>query len=290
MKTFAIMGVGGYIAPKHLEAIKETGHKLVAAMDINDSVGVIDSYFPNSDFFVEFERFERHLEKLKRGGVGIDYLVVCTPNYLHDAHIRCGLRLGANVICEKPVVIKPHNLDAILKESNGCKIYTIMQTRLHPMIKEMQKIVEKDSGIRGNYVEVDYCTPRGRWYDYSWKGNEEKSGGLIYNIGIHFVDLMQFLFGKVFDVNVIRRTKRFCSGHLLFTNAKVKFSLSLDGDSHRQISVNGNIFDCSDGFDSLHIKCYQSIIKGEPMFLAETVRESLNIADRIRSDTPNSNN
>ena len=192
MKNFVLIGAAGYIAPMHMKAIKETGNNLIAALDKHDSVGVLDSFFPDAYFFAEFERFDRHLEKLKREGIAIDFLVVCTPNYLHDAHIRYGLKLGADVICEKPIVLNPWNVDALTlieKETNK-KAFSILQLRLHPAIQELKKKVDAGSKNEKYKVDLQYITSRGNWYHNSWKGDIEKSGGIATNIGIHFFDML----------------------------------------------------------------------------------------------------
>lgn len=294
MKRFALIGVGGFIAPLHLKAIQDTGNVLVAAMDINDSVGIIDKFFPEADFFTEFERFERHLEKLRREHKGIDYLVICSPNYLHDAHIRCGIRIGANVICEKPVTIKPHNLEAVsdLAKHWNRRVYTIMQMRLHPVTKEIQD--NSSSNIRGasHYVEVEYVAPRGSWYDYSWKGNAEKSGGLIYNLGIHFIDLMVYLFGKPFGGHKAKFLgPHLADGEIYLERARVKWKLSTVGvDPKRLIRIDGKEYDFSSGFSGLHTKCYESILKGEDLFDIDSAYYAIKIADELRNDTRNGDN
>lgn len=287
MKTFAIIGAAGYIAPKHMNAIKETGNSLVAAMDISDSVGVIDSYFPRASFFTEFERFERHLEKLRRDGYPLDYLVVCTPNYLHDSHIRCGIRIGANIICEKPVVVKPHNLTAILEHAKhwNRKIYTTMQLRKHPLCENIRELV-KSKSIRGNWhnVEVEYVTPRGNWYDYSWKGSEIKSGGLVYNIGIHILDLLVCLFGKsVGNHEVSMPGSHIVKGKLFLERARVDITLSTIGRSQRIIKVGETGYDLSGNFEDLHTQCYRSILAGDGTLEASTMVNSIRLADEIRS-------
>jgi len=286
---FAIIGVGGFVAPKHLSAIKDTGNELVAAMDITDSVGILDSYFPETHFFTEFERFERHLEKLRREHLGIDYLVVCTPNYLHDAHIRCGLRVGADIICEKPVTIKPHNLEAIsdLAKSLNRKVYTIMQMRLHPVTKEIQD----DLICTPTYeVEVEYIAPRGNWYDYSWKGNEEKSGGLVYNLGIHFIDLMVYLFGKPLIGHKANFFSHSAEGMFFLEHANVKWKLSSDGIAKRIVKVDSTEYDFTTGFDGLHTKCYESILRGEDLFDIGTSYYPIKIANELMNDSRDSNN
>lgn len=196
MSNFAITGVAGYVAPRHLKAIRDTGNRLVAAVDPHDSVGILDSYFPDVAFFTEFERFDRHLEKLRREGEGIQYLSVCSPNHLHDAHIRLALRLGADAICEKPLVLNPWNLDALseLEQETGQRVYTILQLRVHPSLIELRRKLAAETNKR-HEVKLTYITSRGPWYRYSWKGDEGRSGGVITNIGIHFFDMLMWLFG-----------------------------------------------------------------------------------------------
>jgi len=286
---FAIIGVGGYIAPKHLQAIRETGNELVAACDIHDSVGIMDGYFPDADFFTEVERFERHLEKLKREGRPIDYLSICTPNYLHDAHIRLGLRVGADVICEKPVTIKPHNLIAVsdLAKELGLKVHTIMQLRLHP---QTNKIVEELDGRDTHEIEVMYTAPRGKWYDYSWKGDENKSGGLVYNLGIHFLDLLIYLFGKPIDAHRERPLKEnSVGGWVNFERANAIWNLSTTSGPTRVILVDGKRYDFG-AINGLHIDCYKSILQNHEMFGIDTSYEAIKLAERISNDTSNRDN
>ena len=225
MKNFALIGAAGYIAPRHLKAIKDTNNNLIAALDKFDSVGVMDSYFPNADFFVEFERFDRHIEKLKRNQhINLDYVSICTPNYLHDSHIRMALRSGADAICEKPIVLNPWNIDALAaieKESQG-KINTILQLRLHAAIIELKNKVDAASK-KGKYeVDLTYITSRGKWYDVSWKGDESKSGGIATNIGVHFYDMLSWVFGDVQENTVHLREKNKAAGYLEFKNARVR--------------------------------------------------------------------
>src|SRR3989304_4353988 len=205
MKKFAITGVAGYIAPRHLRAIRDTGNILIAASDPHDSVGILDQYFPEAAFFTEIERFDRHLDKLRRVGNGIDYLSICSPNNLHDAHIRLALRNDAHAVCEKPLVLNPWNLDLLekLEEEFNKKIFTILQLRVHPSLADLKKKIEKERRTSKHKVELTYITSRGRWYDYSWKGDSQKSGGIATNIGIHFFDLLIWLFGKPKSQTVI---------------------------------------------------------------------------------------
>ena len=204
MKNFALIGVAGFIAPRHLQAIKDTGNDLVAALDKFDSVGIMDSYFPHADFFTEFERFDRHLEKLRRQGKKLDYVSICSPNYLHDSHIRFSLRHQADAICEKPLVLNPWNLDSLaeIEKETGKKIYTILQLRLHPAIQQLKKEIEAAPREKHFNVELKYITSRGNWYLHSWKGDESKSGGVATNIGVHFFDMLLWIFGKVKESKV----------------------------------------------------------------------------------------
>lgn len=283
MKNFVIIGAGGYIAPKHMKAIRDTGNNLLAAVDKHDSVGVLDNYFPHAEFFTEFERFDRHLEKIKRAGTVIDYVVVCTPNHLHDAHIRFGLRIGANVICEKPAVLNPWNLEALLQmeaESNN-KVYGILQLRHHPAIIELKQRVAASAPGTGHKIELQYISSRGNWYNHSWKGDVEKSGGIATNIGIHFFDMLQWIFGPLQSSTVNEQNDRMASGHLSFNNANVNWLLSIDEQylpaevrasgqrTWRNLQLNGTTIDFSNGTDDLHNKAYEAILKGEGVSLRD---------------------
>ncbi|MEO8823269.1 MAG: Gfo/Idh/MocA family oxidoreductase, partial [Ginsengibacter sp.] len=230
MKNFALVGAAGYIAPRHMKAIKDTGNELIAALDKNDSVGILDSYFPKADFFTEFERFDRHIEKLKRKGIKTDFVSVCSPNYLHDAHIRFGLRIGANVICEKPVVLNPWNIDALaeIEKETGNKIFTILQLRLHPSIIALKAKIDSEKDNQMHEVNLDYITSRGHWYYASWKGDIQKSGGIATNIGVHFFDMLMWIFGDVKENTVIVHSKDTASGILKLEKANVKWRLSID--------------------------------------------------------------
>lgn len=295
MKNFAIIGVGGYIAPRHLKAIKDTGNNLVAALDKNDSVGILDSYFPEADFFTEFERFDRHLEKLKRKGIRIDYLTVCSPNYLHDAHIRFGLRIGADVICEKPLVLNPWNVDGLMEieKETGRKIFTILQLRLHPAIIELREKVQKAPAGKKFDIDLKYITSRGHWYHVSWKGDIQKSGGIATNIGIHFFDMLMWIFGNVKSNKVSQHTNDTASGYLELERANVNWFLSIDANSlpaeakkagkrtFRSMTIDGNEFEFSEGFTELHTKSYEEILKGNGFPIIET-RKSIEVAHEIR--------
>ena len=268
MKRFALIGAAGYVAPRHMKAIKETGNILVAAMDISDSVGIIDSYFPEASFFTETERFERHLELLKKKGEGVDYLVVCTPNYLHDSHCRLGLRSGADVICEKPLAENPWNLDQlkIVERETGKRVYNILQLRLHPSLIELKKKIKKDKHYN---VKLTYITPRGLWYDYSWKGIEEKSGGIMVNIGIHFFDLLLWLFDTdIIKVSLERYEKDLAVGFIKMKNAWIEWFLSTnkkyapEGKKYRELKIDNDKIRFDDVFEDLHISVYKDILNG----------------------------
>jgi UDP-N-acetyl-2-amino-2-deoxyglucuronate dehydrogenase len=298
-KNFGIIGVAGYIAVRHLHAIKETGNNLLASLDRFDSVGRIDSYFPESDFFVEFERFDRHFDKLKRTGTKIDYVSICSPNYLHDSHIRFALRHQAEAICEKPIVLNPWNVDALqeIENETGHKIYTILQLRLHPKIKELHDRIH--NGPKGKVYDVDlsYITSRGKWYNISWKGDVQKSGGVATNIGIHFFDMLSWIFGPV-KSNIVHISERNrVAGYLELENARIRWFLSLDYDdipdavkktgnrTFRSITVDGEEIEFSEGFTDLHTLSYQEILAGRGFGLNDA-RQSVETAYTIRNSNP----
>ncbi|MCC6463344.1 MAG: Gfo/Idh/MocA family oxidoreductase [Saprospiraceae bacterium] len=299
MKRFVLIGAAGYIAPRHMKAIRETGNTLVAALDTNDSVGIIDSYFPESDFFTEFERFDRHVSRMKRNGVPIDYAAVCSPNYLHDAHIRFGLRIGANVICEKPLVLNPWNVEGLrdIEEETGHRVFTILQLRLHPTIMELKRQV--DAAPPGKVFDVDlsYITSRGNWYFASWKGEREKSGGIGTNIGIHFFDMLHWIFGNVEENVVNLQTHDRAAGFLRLEKARVRWFLSINYESipaaikatgartYRSISVEGKEIEFSEGFTDLHTLSYKAILEGKGYGL-EAARHAVEIAHTIRNAQP----
>jgi UDP-N-acetyl-2-amino-2-deoxyglucuronate dehydrogenase len=298
MKNFALMGAAGYIAPRHLKAIKDTNNTLLAALDKFDSVGIMDSYFPNADFFVEFERFDRHIEKLRRNGTQLDYISICTPNYLHDAHIRMALRSGADAICEKPLVLNPWNVDALMdiQKESGKKIHTILQLRLHPSIIALKQKVDLNASRSKYDVDLTYITSRGKWYDTSWKGDDSKSGGIATNIGIHFFDMLAWLFGDVQENKVHLREKDKSAGYLEFQKARVRWYLSIDEESlpkriqelgqrtYRSITIDGEELEFSSGFTELHTESYFQILKGEGFGLDDAM-ESIKIAQKIRNNT-----
>lgn len=299
MKNFAITGVAGYIAPRHLKAIKDTNNQLIAAMDPHDSVGILDRYFSDVSFFTEFERFDRHLERLKRdpNRQGIDYLSICTPNYLHDAHIRLALRLGANAICEKPLVANPWQLDALqeLEQESPGKVYTILQLRVHPSLIALKKKIDETPSDTKHEVVLSYVTSRGKWYLYSWKGDEDKSGGVATNIGIHFFDMLSWLFGGVQKSEVYLRDPKKMSGMLELENANVRWFLSIDKTdlpsvaveagqpTYRSITVDGEEIEFSGGFTDLHTRMYEVTIDGNG-FGMEVARPSIELVHGIRND------
>ena len=298
MKVFALIGAAGYIAPRHFKAIKDTRGNLVAAMDIFDSVGVLDSYFPNCAFFTEFERFDRHLDLFTGSGKNLDYLTVCTPNYLHDSHIRFGLKHGANVICEKPIVLNPWNIRRLqdVEKETGKKVYTILQLRLHPAIKALKKKVD-ESGERVFEFDLTYITSRGNWYYTSWKGDNQKSGGIATNIGVHFFDMLGWIFGDLKQNIVHIHTHDRAAGCLEFKKAKVRWFLSIDMDTipeelrqagkrtYRSMEIDGEQIEFSDGFTDLHTESYTEIIKGNGFGLEEAIA-SIEIVQQIRNTIP----
>lgn len=296
MKNFALIGAAGYIAPRHLKAIKDTGNTLLAAYDPFDSVGIMDSYFPTADFFVEFERFDRHVDKLQRKGTRVNYVSVCSPNYLHDSHIRFGLRNHCDVICEKPLVLKTSNAEALMaiEKETGKKINTILQLRLHPNIIKLKQQI--DSSDKGKVYDFDltYITSRGSWYYTSWKGELQKSGGIATNIGIHFFDMLTWLFGDV-KTNVVHiHTHDRAAGFLEFAKARVRWFLSIDANTlpeaarqknmrtYRSMTLEGNEIEFSDGFTDLHTRSYEEILNGNGFGVADAL-PSIRIADDIRN-------
>jgi UDP-N-acetyl-2-amino-2-deoxyglucuronate dehydrogenase len=299
MNTFGLIGAAGYIAPRHMKAIKDVGGSLVAAMDKNDSVGIIDSYFPNAAFFTEFERFDRHVEKLKRNSTAIDYFGVCSPNYLHDAHIRFGLRYGADVICEKPIVLNPWNIDSLqqIEEETGQHIYNILQLRLHSAIIDLKKKVDAAPPDKVFEFDLSYLTSRGSWYYTSWKGNEEKSGGIATNIGVHFFDMLGWIFGDLRQNTVHVHTHDRAAGYLEFERARVRWFLSINYDvlpeeikakgmrTYRSITVDGEELEFSKGFTELHTKSYQAILDGQGFRISES-KKAIEIVHQIRHAEP----
>lgn len=297
---FALIGAAGYIAPRHMKAIKDTGNILVSAVDRYDGVGIIDSFFPDADFFVETERFDRHLDKLRRKGEKkIDYVSICSPNYLHDAHIRLALRNDAHAICEKPLVLNPWNVDALqeIEDETGKKINVILQLRLHPSIIALKEEIDKGPADKIYDVDLTYITSRGQWYYISWKGNIQKSGGVATNIGIHFFDMLTWIFGEVKENIVHYQDERNSSGFLQLEKARVRWFLSLDYDNlpdeikkrdqrtFRSITIEGREIEFSGGFSDLHTVSYDQILKGRG-FSLEVARPSIDIVFQIRNAKP----
>jgi UDP-N-acetyl-2-amino-2-deoxyglucuronate dehydrogenase len=305
MKNFAITGVAGYVAPRHLKAIKETGNNLISAVDPHDSVGILDQFFPNASFFTEFERFDRHLEKMRRKGDEhrAHYLAICSPNNLHDAHIRLALRIGANAICEKPLVLNPWNLDALqeLEAETGSKVYTILQLRVHESLIELKNRLRKTKPSKKYQVSLTYITSRGIWYDYSWKGVKEKSGGIGTNIGIHFFDLLIWLFGSVQTSELQLSEPQKMAGFIELENAEVSWFLSVDKNdlpadhvekkipTFRSIEFEGNEIQFSSGFTDLHTKVYQETLAGNG-FDIEDARPSIKLVYELRNSETKLNN
>jgi UDP-N-acetyl-2-amino-2-deoxyglucuronate dehydrogenase len=288
MKNFALIGVGGYIAPRHLKAIKDTGNNLIAAYDKCDSVGIMDSYFPKTAFFTEQELFDRHNTKMIASGTRLDYVSVCTPNYLHDAHIRYGLRLGADVICEKPVVLNPWNIDALeqVEQVEGHKAYTILQLRLHEAIIALKNKIENGPKDKIYDIDLTYITPRGNWYYASWKGDIRKSGGIATNIGVHFYDMLCWIFGEVQHSIVHVSTHDRVAGFLQLKNANVRYYLSISGEqTERSLLIDGEAFDFTKGFTELHTLSYQKILDGQGFHISES-RHAINTVYQIRNAQP----
>jgi len=297
LKNFAITGVAGYVAPRHLKAIRDTGNRLVAAMDPHDSVGVLDSYFPDVAFFTEFERFDRHLEKLRREGEDgqVQFVTVCSPNHLHDAHIRLTLRIGADAICEKPLVLNPWNLDALaeLEVETGQRVYTVLQLRVHPALIELKQRLDGDTSGHRHQVVLTYITSRGPWYRYSWKGDADRSGGVATNIGIHFFDLLMWLFGGVEQSQVHLRQDERAAGAITLERADVSWFLSIDRSdlpfepepgkpaTYRSITVGGEEIEFTGGFADLHTRVYEETLAGRG-FGIEDARPSVELAQRLR--------
>ncbi|MBQ9472900.1 MAG: Gfo/Idh/MocA family oxidoreductase [Bacteroidales bacterium] len=299
MKNFAIIGVGGYIAPRHLKAIKDTGNTLLSAYDRNDSVGIMDSYFPSAAFFTEQELFDRHNSRLKERGNPLDFITVCTPNYLHDAHTRYALRLGCDVICEKPVTLNPWNIEALQRIENetGHKAYTILQLRLHDSVAALKRRIEQGPQNRKYDVDLTYITSRGNWYYASWKGDVHKSGGIATNIGVHFYDMLSWIFGPV-EQNIVHVSSHDrVAGYLELKQARVRYFLSINAETlpreaveagqrtYRTIKVNDEEFEFSAGFTELHTRSYEKILAGEGFRVGEAYN-CISIVHDIRNAVP----
>jgi UDP-N-acetyl-2-amino-2-deoxyglucuronate dehydrogenase len=296
MIRFGLIGAAGFVAPRHIKAIKEVGAELVAAVDKHDCVGVMDSYFPDASFFTEFERFDRHVDKLKRKGEGLDYVSVCTPNYLHDAHIRFGLRSGSDVICEKPLVLNPWNIDGLveIEKETGKKVFNILQLRHHPAIIALRDKVANEYQGKKYEVDLAYFTSRGKWYMQSWKGELEKSGGIATNIGVHFYDMLTWVFGDVQQSVVHLHEKDCAAGFMELEKARVRWYLSINYDkipeevkvlgkrTFRSITMNGKEIEFSEGFTDLHTVSYKSVLDGKGFGLEEA-RKSIELVHGIRN-------
>lgn len=298
-KNFALIGVAGYIAVRHVRAIRETGNTLMASLDRFDSVGFLDSYFPDADFFIEFERFDRHIAKLSRLGTKINYVSICSPNYLHDSHIRFAMRNGAEAICEKPLVLNPWNIDALrdYEKETGKKVWNILQLRLHPSIIKLREAVKNGPANKIYDVDLSYITSRGNWYHYSWKGDEEKSGGIATNIGVHFFDMLSWIFGDVKGNVVHLLEKDKAAGYLELEKARVRWFLSIDFNdiprrirkdgqrTFRSIIVDGKEIEFSGGFTDLHTISYEKILEGKGFGL-EAGRSAIQTVYNIRNTRP----
>lgn len=295
---FALIGAAGYIAPRHMKAIRETGNTLVAALDKNDSVGIIDNYFPEADFFIEPERFDRHLDKLRRDrDKKVDYVSICSPNFLHDAHIRLAIRNEAHAICEKPIVLNPWNVETLseLEQETGKRIFTILQLRHHDAITRLKNKVQSEKSEKIYDIDLTYITGRGKWYQFSWKGDMSKSGGIATNIGIHFFDMLVWIFGEMVHSEVHLSTPQKAAGYLELKNARVRWFLSVDANdvpeqlkaegkrTFRSITVEKEKIEFSEGFTDLHTVSYEKILGGEGFRISEAMK-SVIIAHRIRND------
>jgi UDP-N-acetyl-2-amino-2-deoxyglucuronate dehydrogenase len=295
LKTHALIGTAGYIAPRHLRAIHASGGSLRAALDTSDSVGIMDSYFPEARFFTEFERFDRYVDRCRRQDDPIDIISICSPNYLHDAHVRFALRSGADAICEKPLVLNPWNIDGLaeMEKETGRRVHTILQLRLHPAIIALREKVLADKSRRVHDVDLSYIASRGRWYYTSWKGDEAKSGGIATNIGVHFYDMLSFVFGKLQQNVVHHRAMDCASGYLEYERARVRWFLSINGRdvpesvaqkqrTFRSITMDGKEIEFSEGFTDLHNQSYQEILAGRG-FPLDQVRPSIETVSQIRT-------
>ena len=301
MNNFALIGAAGYIAPRHMQAIKATGGTLVAAYDPSDSVGIIDSYFPDADFFTEFERFDRHVDKRRRANHSqkVDYVSICSPNYLHDSHMRFALRSGADAICEKPLVLNPWNIDGLqeIERESGKRVNTILQLRLHPSIIALRERVQAGPGDRKRDVDLTYITSRGNWYQQSWKGDPRKSGGIATNIGVHFFDMLHFIFGALQDNVVHACGEHKAAGYLEYERARVRWFLSVDladvpdgpraagQRTYRSITVDGDEIEFSGGFTDLHTRSYEEILAGRGFGLDDN-RVAIATVAAIRDQVP----
>ncbi|MFK8068868.1 MAG: Gfo/Idh/MocA family oxidoreductase [Gammaproteobacteria bacterium] len=299
-QRFGLIGAAGYVAPKHMQAMKDTGSELVTLLDKSDSAGIVDSYFPKADFFTEFERFDRHVDLLRRSGKPLDYISICSPNYLHDSHIRFALRSGANVICEKPLVLNPWNIDGLIEaeKGSGCRVSTILQLRLHESVIELKNKIASSAADEIFDVDLTYITSRGSWYFQSWKGDIEKSGGIATNIGVHFFDMLHFVFGELKGNTLHLQTPSAAGGYIEYERARVRWFLSID-ESHlpdeirqkgvrtfRNISIGEEEFEFSGGFTDLHTRSYEAVLDGRG-FSLEDNRVAIDTVAEIRKLEPN---
>jgi UDP-N-acetyl-2-amino-2-deoxyglucuronate dehydrogenase len=299
MLDFALIGAAGFVGVRHMRAIADTGNRLVAALDPNDSVGVLDQWFPEAHFFVEFERFDRHIDKLKRRGSPVSFVSICSPNYLHDSHIRFALRSGADVICEKPLVLNPWNIDALeeLERETGKRVFNVLQLRLHPAIRALKERYAAERGGPKHEVDLTYITSRGRWYHVSWKGDVSKSGGIATNIGVHFFDMLQWVFGNVVGCELHVSTAETASGFLELERARVRWFLSIDAGTlppevarkgqrtYRSIRVDEQEVEFSEGFTDLHTATYRDVLSGGGFRCGEA-RAAIELVHRIRNSRP----
>lgn len=300
MKRFGLIGAGGYIAPRHMKAIKETGNELVVAMDVNDSVGIMDSNFPDAQFFTEFEQFDRYVDDERRAGRGLDYVAIATPNYLHNAHMRFALRNGADAICEKPLVLDVEEIDALqaIEKETGQRVNTILQLRLHHAIIDLRKRVALGTKETKHEVDLSYVTSRGNWYLKSWKGHTEQSGGIATNIGVHFYDMLHFIFGALQENVVHYASPTKAAGYLEYENARVRWFLSIDVNdvpqerrdagqrTYRSITCDGEEIEFSGGFTDLHTRSYEEVLKGNGFGLDEN-RVAISTVAGIRNGVIN---
>lgn len=300
MKNFALIGAAGYIAPRHMKAIKDTGNQLVAALDPNDSVGIIDSHFPDAEFFTEFERFDRHIDKMRRSDKSdnIDYVSICSPNYLHDSHMRFALRSDADAICEKPLVLNAWNIDGLqeIERDTGRRVNTILQLRVHPAIVALREKVRNQNKATKHEVDLTYITSRGHWYLQSWKGDLKKSGGIATNIGVHFFDMLHYIFGELQGNVVHANAETYAGGYLEYEHARVRWFLSVNYDdvpatqraqgqrTYRSITVDGDEIEFSGGFTDLHTRSYEEILAGRGFGLEEN-RVAIETVSTIRNAT-----
>ena len=299
IKRFALIGASGFVAPRHVQAIKATENHLVAATDPHDNVGFLDAYYPNTAFFTEFERFDRYMDKLKNQNKGIDFVSICSPNHLHDAHIKSALRWGADAICEKPLVLNPWNIDVLkrVEKESGKRIWNILQLRHHPTIVALKKKVDVTTSEKVYDVDLSYITSRGLWYYASWKGQEEKSGGIATNIGVHFFDMLSWVFGKVKENVVHIHNHDRAAGYLEFEKARVRWFLSINNEllpdeikakgqrTYRSINIEGEELEFSNGFTDLHAKVYKDILAGNGYGI-EDARKAIEIVNKVRTQTP----